>query len=169
MFEVGDFIVYGSTGVCQVEKIGALGGRGPERKREYYTLKPLYSSETIYAPVDTGVFMRRVITRDEAEALIDRIPELEADICSDRNSRVLSDHYKAALQTHDCQDLIQTIKEVYLKSERAAEQKRKPGQVDQHFGKRAEDLLHGELAVALDIPVEEVKPYIVRRIKAMGK
>lgn len=167
MFEVGEFVIYGSSGVCRVEKIGALGGRGPERKRQYYTLKPRYSSETIYAPVDTEVFMRKVISREEAEQLIERIPELPAVICNDRNTRALTDHYKATLRSHACEDLMQTIKAVYLKGVRAAEQKRKPGQVDQYFGKRAEDLLHGELAVALGIPLEEVKPYIAQRLEAL--
>lgn len=169
MFETGDMIIYGGTGVCKVTAVAPLAGsRGAERKRLYYTLKPCYGTETIYAPVDTKVFMRKVITREEAEQLIDRIPELEPDICNERNMRLLSEHYKANLDTHCCEDLLQTVKAVYLKGVRAAEQKRKPGQVDQHFGKRAEELLYGELAVALDIPFEQVKPYITARMKELG-
>lgn len=167
MFQTGDYVIYGNSGVCQVEKVEPLGGRGPERRRMYYTLKPKYSTETIYVPVDTGTFMRRIISREEAEALIDRIPFVQPNVCSESNSRVLTDHYKTTLKSHDCEKLLQTIKAVYLKGKRAAEQKRKPGQVDQHFGKLAEELFHGELAVALDMPVEEVKGYIRCRVQAM--
>ena len=167
MFGIGDLVVYGGTGVCEVAKVEPMGGRSADRKRLYYTLKPRYGSETIYVPVDTNVFMRKVITREEAEALIDRIPEIQAEICNDRNLRVLSDHYKATLRSHDCEDLLQTVRAVYLKGRQAAEQKRKPGQVDQYFGKRAEDLLHGELSVALNIPMDEVGDYISTRVKEL--
>lgn len=168
MFAVGDMIIYGGTGVCRVNAVAPLAGsRGPDRKRLYYTLKPCYGTETIYVPVDTKVFMRKVITREEAERLIDRIPELEPDICNERNLRVLSDHYKANLETHSCEDLLQTVKAVWLKGAKAVEQKRKPGQVDQYFGKRAEELLYGELAVALGMPFDDVKPYITARVKVM--
>ena len=34
------------------------------------------------------------------------------------------------------------------------------GQMDQRYMKRAEDVLYGELAAALDIPMEEVPDYI---------
>lgn len=168
MFAAGDLVIYGGNGVCEVSEIGPLqGSRGAERKRLYYTLRPRYGTETIYVPVDTLMFMRRIISREEAERLIDRIPEIPARVCNDRNLRALSDHYKASLETHDCLALLETVKAVYLKEKQAAEHKRKPGQVDQQFGRRAEELLHGELAAALDIPLEQVKPYIAARVKRL--
>lgn len=170
MFAAGDLVIYGGNGVCEVTEVGPLrGSRGAERKRLYYTLRPRSGTETIYAPVDTPVYMRGIISREEAERLIDCIPELSVQVCNDRNLRALTDHYKASLDTHDCLALLETVKAVYLKGKQAAEQRRKPGQVDQRFGKRAEELLHGELAAALDIPVEEVKPYIAARVKALEK
>ena len=35
--------------------------------------------------------------------------------------------------------------------------------VDERYMKQAERLLYGELSAALDIPYEEVQPYIARR------
>ena len=69
MFAVGDLIVYSETGVCRVEQVGAPPF-DPKAKREYYTLSPLNSRETIYVPVDTQVFMRPILSRAAAEELI---------------------------------------------------------------------------------------------------
>ena len=53
MYPVGSLLVYGRNGVCRVREIAtkARQWRGPERL--YYTLKPLYTTETIIIPVDT--------------------------------------------------------------------------------------------------------------------
>ena len=40
---------------------------------------------TIRIPVDSKVFMRPVISRQEAEALIDAIPGMHAEACHERN------------------------------------------------------------------------------------
>ena len=81
MYGIGDLIVYAGEGVCRVEGIGVPPMTGVNKQRQYYTLKPLYREGMVYAPVDTGVFMRPVISRDDADALIDRIPpELDSDL-----------------------------------------------------------------------------------------
>ena len=54
---------------------------------------------------------------------------------------------------------------IYLKWRQAEAQKRRLGMVDERYMKQAERLLYGELAAALDIPYEEVQPYIARRVE----
>ena len=41
MFEVGALVVYGSDGVCRVEKVGPLEMQGAQKGVDYYTLSPL--------------------------------------------------------------------------------------------------------------------------------
>ncbi|MFR3288834.1 MAG: CarD family transcriptional regulator [Lachnospiraceae bacterium] len=85
MYQVGELIVYGGTGVCRVEAVETPQQRGPEAGRQYYLLKPLYQDGTIRIPVDSKVFMRPVISRQEAEALLDAIPGMHAEACHERN------------------------------------------------------------------------------------
>ena len=40
------------------------------------------------------------------------------------------------------------------------------GQVDQRYRKKAEGLLHGELSIALGIPLEQVEEYIRENMEA---
>ena len=70
MYQVGALIVYGAEGVCRVESVGPLEMRGAQKGTSYYTLAPLFRAGKIFTPVDTTVYTRPVMTREEAEALI---------------------------------------------------------------------------------------------------
>ena len=71
MFQKGEYVVYGTNGVCMVEEITTLNIDSVPKDREYYVLFPKNSSGKIYVPVDKGdAKMRRVITRAEAEELL---------------------------------------------------------------------------------------------------
>lgn len=165
MFEVGDLLIYDTTGVCRVLEIGVPSGFPVKDKdRKYYKLAPVFGSGTIYIPVDTKVFMRPVITREEAEKLIKKIPEIQEDICETHNQKALEDHYKASLMTHECEDLVQLIKTVYTKKKTLEKNGKKTGKTDQTYMKRAKQLLYEELSTALDIPVAEIEDYIARCI-----
>ena len=105
--------------------------------------------------------MRPVISREKAEELIDSIPNIEEDTFTCHSVRMANEHYQETLKTHDCEALVQLIKTVYAKARRHG---RRVSQVDQRYRKRAEELLHSELSVALGIPVKEVPGYISERI-----
>ena len=80
MFKIGDYVTHYKEGVCEVIDIGKLDMRCSDRKKEYYTLKPLYDTGgTLYMPVaNERNQIRGVITHDEAQALIEDIPNLSA-------------------------------------------------------------------------------------------
>ena len=160
MYQAGEFIDNGTSGVCKVEAVGKSPYEGEEDKL-YYTLTPVAGTETIYLPVDSPVYTRPVITRAQAERLIAAIPSIEEDHFTSHSLRMSTEHYQTVLRSHDCRELVQLIKAVYAKSRRSG---RRVSQIDQRYRKRAEELLHGELAVALGIPIDEVQPYISRSI-----
>lgn len=164
MYQIGDLIVYGSTGVCRVEAVETPRHRPGEEERQYYLLRPLYQDGTIRIPVDTKVFMRPVISREEAEKLIDAIPGMNAEVYHERNFTQLAAHYQEALGSHECSDLIELVMSIYAKKQDAESKKRKFGQVDARFMKRAESLLYGEFSVALGILFDDVQGYIASRV-----
>ena len=100
------------------------------------------------------------MTKEEAQNLIRQIPEIDGDVCTERNPANLRIHYEASLQSHECLELIRMIKGIRRKTRETEKKGRKMGQVDQRYRKKAEGLLHGELAIALGIPREEVEDYI---------
>lgn len=163
MYKAGSLIVYGTTGVCRVKEVSLL--RLMQGKEQLcYTLQPLYSTETIYIPVDTAMFMRELMTKEQIDALIDAIPARQpAPLpCSPTAAK---EYYDAALRRHDSGDLLELVRQIYLKARTARENRRSPSQTDQRYFKRAEDLLYGEFAAVLNIPREEVAAYIAGRLE----
>ena len=168
MYQIGDLIVYGGEGVCRVEEIGVPPIRGVNKERQYYTLSPLYRSGKVFAPVDSNVFMRPVISHDEAVALISGIPNLEASVYENSNLRFLNEYYQSNLQNYTCEGLLQLIHNTRAKREVMRSRGKKLGLVDERYMKRAVDMLHGELAVALGIERSAVSQYISDTLEKMG-
>ena len=167
MFQPGDLVVYGATGVCRVEEITRPNTTGPDRNRQFYLLKPLQQDGVIYTPVDNQkVPTRSVISAQEAEALIDLIPTIQAEAYHAPTLQALAQHYQSAVHTHDCRDLLELMMSIYAKRRQVESQKRRLGMVDERFMKQAERLLYGEFSVALGIPYDSVQPYIAHRIES---
>lgn len=159
MFSVGEKIIYGENGVCTIECIAPLAG-STDIDKLYYHLRPLIGSGTYFAPVDSGAFMRPVMSRDEAEALIASIPGIEPAICNDTRFNHVDAFYKQLFKLHTCEALVSIVKGLRC---RMSDKKTKSSRAEATM-KRAKDILHGELAVALEMDVKEVEPYIASRI-----
>ena len=166
MYEINDLIMYGSTGVCKVSDITKPDFAGSDEDKLYYVLEPLYQTGVIYAPVDNErVFMRPVITEDEAKDLIDQIPEIHTEIYKNSSMQQLTKHYQSILDTHGCRELLELTKSIHMKKIDASKHNRHLGQIDKKFMKRAEDLLFGEFAAALNISRDDVQRYIQNRLE----
>ena len=161
MFSVGEKIIYGENGVCTVSEIGALPMDGPGGK-VYYHLKPLVGSGTYFTPIDSAAYMRPVMSKEEAEAFIATIPGIEPAICSDTRFHHVDAYYKELFKLHSCEALVSVIKGLRF---RMADRKTKSSRAEATM-KRAKDILHGELSVALGIEMGEVENYITQSIGA---
>ena len=160
MFSIGDKIIYGENGVCTVSKIAPLDQSGASPGRLFYHLEPLIGSGIYFTPVDSGAFMRPVISREEAEALIDAMPSIAPAICRDNRFNHVDAFYKELFRQHSCEALVAIVKG--LRS-RMATRKTRSSRAEATM-KRARDMLHGELSVALELPLGEVEGYIQSRI-----
>ena len=163
MFNVGQKIVYGENGVCTVEKIEPLGMTGASRDKLYYHLTPLIGSGTYFAPVDSLAYMRPVMSREEADALIDSMPGIEPAVCNDNRFNHVDAFYKELFRQHSCEALVAIVKGL---RERMNEKKTKSSRAESTM-RRARDMLHGELSIALGMDISEVEPYILERISKM--
>ena len=160
MYSVGDKIIYGENGVCTVAKVAPLDMSGASADKLFYHLEPLIGSGIYYTPVDSGAFMRPVISREEAEALIDAMPSIAPAICRDNRFNHVDAFYKELFRQHSCEALVAIVKGL---RERMNEKKTKSSRAESTM-KRARDMLHGELSIALGMEVSEVEDYILSRI-----
>ena len=104
--------------------------------------------------------MRPVMSRAEAEALIDAMPGIAPAICNDNRFNHVDAFYKELFKQHSCEALVSIVKG--LRS-RMAERKTRSSRAEATM-KRARDMLHGELSVALDIDLQDVESYIQDRL-----
>ena len=164
MFSVGEYIVYGVEGVCRVEEAGQLGVAGLDKNRAYYRLRPYYHGGTIYTPVDGRAVMRPVLTREELERLLPRLPELAPldDVPAD--SRAAGEYYRTILAGHDCVALLRLCKTLHAKQAVLAASRRNVSSTELRSWRMAEEMLYGEFGFALGMPPAKVKDYLHERL-----
>lgn len=165
MFEKGDYIVYGSTGICVVEDITTMDLPGIPRDRWYYVMSP-YRQEgnKIFTPVDNPKMkLRRILTREEALALINEIPSIERIRIAEEKLR--EQKYKEYIRSCECKNWIKIMKTLYHRKQERVSQGKKETATDERYFKLAEDNLYTEFSISLDIPKQEIEGYITEKIK----
>lgn len=162
MLKAGQVIMYRRS-VCEVVEVL----KNFREDKDYYKLAPVYDKTLIIqAPVEGFEDVSRpLLTKTEAEALIDRIPSIDHVETEDR---MLETVYKDLYGTEDHDDLVRIIKTTYLRGEKKAEKGQKRSEKDKEYFRKAENVLYSELAVALGKSVNETKGYVVERVAAMA-
>lgn len=161
MYQIGDLVVYGSIGVCKVD-----GFSYPDKSaKAFYCLSPLYQSGVIHTPVESEkVPLRPVMSAEAADALLSQLPTLRVEIFKERTIQQLAQKYQAVLQSGDPLQLMALSLSVQLKRRQAEAQNRRLGMVDERYGRQAERLLFGELAVALNTSLDAIPTLIAQRL-----
>lgn len=169
MFQVDDYVVYGSHGVCKVTDIGPIEISMADKDKVYYTLQPIYKKDSvIYAPIENGrIVMRYVISKEEAEQLLQDIPSIESMWIT--NDRDREGQYKAALKTCDCRELVKIIKTITQRKEARIQCGKKVTAVDERYFKQVADQLDGELAFALGREKDTMGSYITLKLTELAQ
>lgn len=164
MFEKGDYIIYGTSGVCQVESITTMNLDGVSKERLFYVLIPTSpNGGKIFTPVDSEkTFMRGILNKEEASRLIEEIPEIELLRGDDDKQR--EEKYKACMRSGSCKDWIKIIKTLHLRKQERNLQGKKVTATDDKYLKQAESYLYGELSIPLGIPRENMEAFIAHRL-----
>ena len=163
MYNVGDYIIYGSNGVCKITNIGPMKMTGAVKDKLYYTMVPCYIRDSeIFTPVDNDrVVMRRVMSKSEAEDFIDSIDDIENLEIIEEKRRELE--YKQAVLTCDPKILVELIKTINLRVQERTAEGKKVTASDAKYFHIAEESLFGELAISLEMDKDAVKDYLKDR------
>nr|MBP3598560.1 CarD family transcriptional regulator [Eubacterium sp.] len=164
-YEIGEYVVYGNNGICQVQDIANPGFSGVDKEKMYYVLEPLNTKGSrIYSPVDNSkVMMRSVMDEEQAEKLIEEIPLIEELWIT--NDKMREERYKEAMVTGEPVEWVKIIKTLYLRGKDRERQGKKITATDERYLKQAEDSLYGELGFALGKEKAEMESYITDRIR----
>lgn len=162
MYHVNDYVVYGSTGVCQVVDI--CRKKFGQTDREYYVLNPVYGNTMqVYIPTDNqSVVMRRILSKDQLLRLVHLMPDIHDEWISDDQSRKAT--FNEALQSGDQKKMIKMIKMIYSRKLELENNGKRLTNTDSETMKAAEKLLYHEFALVFDINPEQVVPFITAQI-----
>ena len=165
MFQINDVVVYGAQGVCKI--VGIQEQKIDGTSKTYFVLKPADDrGATFYVPTwnDKALAkMRKVMTKQDVDALIDSMPNKTPTWIANENER--KETYKRILAGGNQTQIISMIQAIYLhKKEREAEGKRLH-MSDEHFMKDAEQLLYNEWQYVLNVDKAGLMAYIFDRIE----
>jgi len=163
-FAVGEYLMHEKSGVCQVEEISerALQGKGSEKL--YYSLQPIFEkSSQIITPVDTKVRIRDVKSKDEMEALLDKVPTLE--FIQEDNPRVIAEKFKEKIASFDTEELASVVKSIYLRKQMRMAAGKKAMSSDEKIMQNSGKRLFEEMAFAMKTDVDTVEKQFYGRLK----
>ena len=165
MFQINDVVVYGAQGVCKI--VGMQEQKIDVTNKTYFVLKPADDrGATFYVPTwneKALAKMRKVMTKQDVDALIDSMPKKKPVWIANENER--KETYKRILAGGNQAQIISMIQAIYLhKKEREAEGKRLH-MSDEHFMKDAEQLLYNEWQYVLNVDKAGLMAYIFKRIE----
>lgn len=166
MFKVKDVVVYGSQGVCEI--IGIEDQKVGGEVKKFFVLKPKDDKgATCYVPTwneKAWGKMRRVMTPNEINSMIDSMPDKKPNWIDNENER--KETYRQILASGDQAAIISMLQALFLhQKERQAEGKRLHLS-DERFMKDAEQLLHHEWQYVLNLDKDSLMAYIIERIES---
>lgn len=164
MFQVGEYILYGINGICRVADVGP-SPYDKDDPRTFYLLIPVNNpmSSTIYTPVDNQrVPMRRLMTKDEIDALLAAIPEIDTITVPVEKQR--REIYRSVIGELKPEGYVRVIKTVRRRrAELIAAHKHFPV-TDLEYGRLAKHLLCSECAHVLGLSEEAADALIAASI-----
>lgn len=160
MFDVGTQIIYGVSGVCDINDI-RTENFGDEDKL-YYVLNPINDKDAIiYVPVNNPKSvskMKPVLTKDEVLEMVHSMPATE--IYEEENSKNRKELYNRILKSGDRKELVKLIKTVYFQKGEREKAGKKIWAADENAMKKAEKILYEEISFVMNIAYDEVVSFI---------
>jgi len=164
VFKCGDLIVYGNNGVCSVEEITTLNSDAADKDKLYYVLKNLSSNGVAYIPVDSNVYIRPIMSRDEMNKIVEAIPQISTDRFDKVQPKELQKVYRDALLSYDTLTIISVIKHISITAKRKQLLKRKLSATEDRFLQQGLKVIGSEVSASLDIDINEAKNFIIARL-----
>lgn len=151
MFKTGEIIVHNKMGLCTIKEITEFNGI------EYYVLISSIDNTKIMIPkANSSKLIRKIITKQEIEELVAKIPEIEVESIHDFKTRVKK--YEELLKSGETEKLIILLMMIY----KHKKENNNLTVADKEISKNAEKLLFDELGYVLNINSNDVEKYLFK-------
>ncbi|HIZ82173.1 MAG TPA: CarD family transcriptional regulator [Candidatus Mediterraneibacter pullistercoris] len=155
MLSRGDAVVYKCRGLYRVEDVGTLDFSFVDNNKQYYTLRSVDDAgDRAYVPAGDATNIRRPVSREEALALIRRMPEIE--ILQVKNEKFREQEYKECIADYCPENWVKVLKTTYKRTKSRGSMT----SLDRKYQTLLEHALYSEFAFALGIPAGEMQGFI---------
>lgn len=148
MYQIGELVQYGTSGVCRVEEI-VQGVPGLQKDTECYLLIPVgKKEEKIYTPVNNDkVKMRRILSSEEVKELMGKATEIEGPAIV--NEKQCENIYREELYSVDCYRWLGLLKLLYARKAARIAMGKKVTATDERYLKSVEERIKEELILVI--------------------
>lgn len=157
MFQIGDAVSYGTSGVCTIaeKKKVCLAGQ----PCECYILKPVYDrTMKICVPCNSQVLLARMRTLPSKEEILELLQEPAPEHNSDPEVR--KERYRQTLQSGDRHALLRMIRDIYTERRHRHAMGKQLSSYEDSALREAQHILHSEVAYTMGIEPQEVPEFI---------
>lgn len=165
MLKLKEMVMYGTTGVCIVEKI-------EERKigkelKNYYVLKPVaQATATVLLPADNENLLmkvRKVLTADEVMGIIGAVVS-EPDVWVENDAeRKLK--FSEIVSSGNRKAFLILLRTLYNRQSFLSDKGKRLHLADERFLKETQRLVFDEFSIALNISLENIGAFIKKELK----
>ena len=164
MFSIGEKVVYGTQGICEI--LGTTEKIIGKTKMEYYVLTPIYDKKsTIYIPIKNEKLLanvRKILSKKEINSLIDDAADNQMEWIDDDLKR--KELCIEIIKSGNRLEIMRLIEMLYLRREALRQTKKHFHISDERYLRDAERLIHDEFSYVLGIEQNKVPEYILNRI-----
>lgn len=165
MFQSGEFVVYGSHGVCRV--LGTEKQLVNRKRTEFLVMEPLSQQESkYYVPTQNPAAISKihpVLTQQELTDLLASDEIRSGSMIQEENLR--KQLYRDLISGGDRTAILKMIYSLYRFREEQAAAGRKFHLCDENFLRDAERLMGSEISLVMDISAEEARTYLREQLK----
>lgn len=163
MLSRGDAVVYKCKGLYKVEDIGTLDFSFVDRKKQYYTLQSVEDAgDRAYVPAEDESNIRRPVSREEALAIIRRMPEIE--VLQVKNEKMREQEYRECIADYCPENWVRVLKTTYKRTKSRGS----ITSLDRKYQMLLEHALYSEFSFALGIPAGEMQKFIEENVPALN-
>ncbi len=161
MFQVGDAVSYGTSGVCTIAEKKPIRLAG--QLCDCYVLQPVYDrSLRICVPCSSQVLVQRMHTLPTREELLALLHEPAPEHNPDPEIR--HEQYRRTLQSGDRRALLGMVRDIYTERRRRHAAGRQLSGYEDSALREAQNVLHSEFAYTLGMDPGEVPAFIAREL-----
>ena len=159
MFNINEYVMHKIYGVLQI--VGTEDMTFDGTVNTYYVCKTVFGHDhgiTIKIPINRIELLYKLINKQEAENIINKITTFDMEWIPESKKRI--GKYEELLLNGDIEFLCAALNELYTHRDTI-----KFTNKDKEFMEKAEKIVLGEFAIALNIPYDDVKNYIAQKNK----